>query len=198
MGNSGLRYLPRLEHTRYQAFAAVHWTMTVEPRIPGWLDARFHQSFRELLLHACVRERLFCPVYCLMPDHLHMMWMGLSVQSDQLNGMKFCRRQLNLLLEGCGPGVFVDLGLGSSPNIWKLQPQAHDHVLREEERKRGALAHICFYILANPVRAGLVDRESTWPFSGTIIPGYPALHPMQEDFWELFWRLYSSQREPNP
>ena len=81
---------------------------------------------------------------------------------------------------------------------WKLQPQAHDHVLREEERKQGAFASVCFYILANPVRAKLVEKEAAWKFSSAVVPGYPDLHPMQENYWELFWKLYYKQREPTP
>ena len=41
------------------------------------------------MLHAAAREGLFCPVYCLMPDHLHLVWMGLRLDTDQLNGMAF-------------------------------------------------------------------------------------------------------------
>jgi hypothetical protein len=100
MANPDLHYLPRLEQRFYQAFAVVHWNMNVLPAVPGWLGDRFHRDFREIMLHACVRERLVCPAYCLMPDHLHLMWMGLSVTSDQFNGMKFLRTQLNRLLAG--------------------------------------------------------------------------------------------------
>src|ERR1017187_1591778 len=100
MPNPDLHSLPRLERRCYQAFAAVHWTMKVEPPVPGWLTEAFHQDFRTLLLHAGARERLFCPAYCLMPDHLHLMWLGLSVESDQLNGMKFLRMYLNRVLAG--------------------------------------------------------------------------------------------------
>jgi putative transposase len=64
----------------------------------------------------------------------------------------------------------------------KLQPQAHDHVLRQDERRRGAFAKICFYILANPVRAGLIKDPENWPFCGAVLPGYPDLHPRNEDF----------------
>ena len=36
------------------------------------------------------REGLACPIYCLMPDHLHTWFeMGLRRNSDQLNGMAF-------------------------------------------------------------------------------------------------------------
>ena len=33
--------------------------------------------------------------YCLMPDHLHLVWMGLKLESDQLNGMAFLRKHLD-------------------------------------------------------------------------------------------------------
>jgi putative transposase len=81
---------------------------------------------------------------------------------------------------------------------WELQPQAYDHVLREDERKQNAFAKVCFYILANPVRAELMKREDDWPFSGAIVPGYPDLYPFQEVYWELFWKIYYRHREPTP
>ena len=208
MSNPDLHHLHRLERSCYQAFAAVHWTMRVEPAKAGWLDDRFHHEFREVVLHACARERLVCPTYCLMPDHLHLMFLGLAVSSDQLNAVKFLRLQLNRLLAGVPlqkmaalSSVFAKTAAGRQPQPkrqWMLQAQAHDHVLREEERKRGAFASVCFYLLANPVRAKLVEQETEWPFGGTVVPGYPDLHPFQEDYWELFWKLYQQQRESTP
>src|ERR1035437_9175951 len=100
MSNSDTHHLRRLNRASYQAFAAVHWTMRVEPAQPGWLDGRFHGDFREVLLHACVRERLVCPTYCLMPDHVHLVWLGLARDSDQLNCMRFLRLHLNRMLRG--------------------------------------------------------------------------------------------------
>jgi putative transposase len=170
-------YLPRLNREFYQGDAAVHWTLTIFDRKTGWLGDSFHSKFRELLLQAAAREGLFCPAYCLMPDHIHLMWMGLHRDSDQRNGMSFLRTHLEPLL---------------APR--RFQPQAHDHVLREGERKRNAFAKICFYILANPVRAELVKESETWPFCGAIIPGYPKLHPLDEDFWPKFWKLYLAAR----
>jgi hypothetical protein len=79
----------------------------------------------------------------------------------------------------------------------KLQPQAHDHVLREEERKRGAFTKICFYILANPIRAQLIKETEIWPFCGTVIAGYPKLHPLDEDFWPKFWKIFQAARQPD-
>jgi hypothetical protein len=173
-------YLPRLAPEFYQGDAVVHWTMPVSMRGTGWLGAAFHARFREIMLHAAVRQRLFCPVYCLMPDHIHFVWMGLDRQSDQRKAVKFLREHLSAAF-----------------HRQRFQHQAHDHVLREEERKRNAFAKVCYYVLANPGRAGLVAEKETWPFCGAIIPGYPALHPLEEDFWPLFWKLYHSMRLPD-
>ena len=173
--------LPRLLRHHYQGPAVVMWTLTLEHRGTGWLNEVFHSCFRELLLHAAAREKVWCPTYCLMPDHLHLVWMGLRRESDQLNAMRFLRRQLAPRL-----------------NPYKFQHQALDHVLREDERKRGAFSRVCFYLLANPVRAKLVTEDEIWPFNGAVVPGYPALHPLQEDFWEKYWKLYEAERENEP
>lgn len=175
-------HLPRLLAHHYQGHAVVFWTNTIEERSRGWLTSAFHATFREVMLHAAARERLYCPAYCLMPDHLHLVWMGLRRESNQLNAMKFLRRHLE-----------PALGNGRE---W--QHQAHDHVLREAERQRNAFASACFYTLANPVREELAQRERDWPFLDAIVPGYPDLHPMEDGFWELFWELYAAEREAEP
>jgi len=166
--------LPRLDKSFYRGLAVVHWTPTTFDRATGWLDEHFHLQFRELLLHSAFRQRLLCPIYCLMPDHLHLIWMGTSEDSDQLIAMAFLRTHLEKLLQPA-----------------KFQPQAHDHVLRENERKRGALASIVHYIAENPTRAGLAERTDEWPYTGCVVPGYPALDPREEKFWDVFWKIYS-------
>jgi REP element-mobilizing transposase RayT len=175
-------HLPRLLPQHYQGHAVVFWTNTLEARARDWLTPAFHATFRELMLHAAAREHLFCPAYCLMPDHMHLVWMGLRRESNQLNAMKFLRTNLEPALGANGR--------------WQHQP--HDHVLREHERQRNAFASACFYTLANPVRAKLVERERDWPFLGAIVPGYPKLHPFEDGFWELFWKLYTKEREAEP
>ncbi len=134
------------------------------------------------MLHAAAREHLYCPAYCLMPDHLHLLWTGLRRESDQLNAIRFLRRRLRPAL---GDG-----------RTW--QHQAHDHVLRPEERHRNAFARFCSYTLANPVRAGLVKRDQDWSYTGAAVPGYPDLHPLRQGDWDLFWELYAEARESEP
>ena len=183
-----LHHLPRLAPICYRGFAAVHWTITLADRATGWLNDLFHSRFRELLLHAAAREGLFCPTYVLMPDHMHLLWMGLRPSSDQRNAMKFLRKHLATELADRSP---ANAG-------FKLQKQSHDNVLREKDRTRGAFARACFYVLDNPHRKGLVGHPKNWPHLGAVVPGYPFLHPLAEDFWETFWRLYEQNREPLP
>jgi putative transposase len=171
--------LPRLPRPYYQADAVVHWTLTVFDRATGWLTEPFHARFRELLLHTAAREGLLCPAYCLMPDHLHLVWMGLRPDTDQFNGMAFLRTHLEPELAPA-----------------KFQPQAHDHVLREDERRRDAFRTSLAYDLQNPVLQGLVPRPEDWAFTGCMVPGYPRLHPLEDRFWEVFWKVYTARRDP--
>lgn len=172
-------YLPRLAPEFYQGDAVVHWTMSIVWRATGWLTDEFHLRFRELLLHAAAREGLFCPVYCLMPDHIHLVWMGLRPDSDQRNGMAFLRTYLKPLLAPA-----------------RLQKQPQDTVLREEQRRRNAFAKVCWYVLMNPHKAELVKDPREWRFSGAVIPGYPNLDVFTEDHWPKFWKLYEAAVDP--
>jgi putative transposase len=173
-------YLPRLPREHYQGDAVVFWTLTVFDRAKGWLTPLFHQRFQNLMLHAASREALVSPIYCLMPDHIHLIWMGLNLDSDQVNGMAFLRTYLEPLLAPA-----------------KFQPQPHDQMLREEQRKRSAFAKVCFYVAANPVRAKLISETDAWPFTGCLVPGYPRLNPAEDDFWPKFWRIFAKLRQPD-
>ena len=131
------------------------------------------------MLHAGARSHLLCPAYCLLPDHLHLVWMGLRQQSDQLKEMKFLR-------------IHLDPALGDQRQ-WQHQP--HDHVLRPGECQRNAFWPDCAYILANPVRAQLVKNEAEWSYSGAIVPGYPELNPFKQKFWPSLWKIYEGERK---
>src|SRR5437899_9462822 len=117
MSPPGERKLLRRENNFDRGHEVVFWTNTLEERARGWLTKDFHSTFREIMLHAAAREELYCPAYCLMPDHLHLIWMGMRRESDQLNAMKFLRTYLEPALNGA--------------REWQHQP--HDHVLREKE-----------------------------------------------------------------
>jgi REP element-mobilizing transposase RayT len=169
-------YLRRLALEAYRGKAMVHWTMTVANRRTGWLDDCSHALWREVLLHALVRYRLAAPAYCLMPDHAHVLLVGLVEGSDQRRAVSFVRRYT--------AGMFADRAAG-----W--QKQAYDHVLREKERGRDAFQTVGHYIVENPVRAGLTTKARAWPFSGSLVAGWPELDWRTVDFWEHWWQVYA-------
>ena len=110
----------RLDAEYYCGDAVVHWTTTIRGRKTGWLNLMFLYRFRELLTHSCLRYGFVCPVFCLMPDHCHMLWMGVTEKCNQLHGMKHFRKILNEILKRIG---------------FELQDQAYGHVLTEQERR---------------------------------------------------------------
>ena len=170
--------LKRLDKTFYTGKSYVHWTMCMHHRASGWLTGEHHQQLRKQLWQTLARYHLSCPVYCLMPDHAHFLWIGLNDRANQLNAAKQFRREWNQLL---------------SPR--QLQRQAYDNVLTEKDRLGSAFAVLVFYILNNPVRKGLSRSWEDWPYSGTLVPGYPKLDPRKDSFRENFWQAYLEQAD---
>ncbi|MCB1229411.1 MAG: hypothetical protein KDN19_04055 [Verrucomicrobiae bacterium] len=172
-------YLKRLHPEAYRGHSYIHWSMTIENRKRGWLGPEFHWRFRELLTHAGARYGINCPLYCLMPDHWHLLWIGYKSDSDQRPAAKFLRTQANRLLQSLGD--------------FRLQKQPYDNVLRQKDRDRDAFAKVACYIRENPLRAGLIQEESKlpdYPYDGCVIPGYPSLSIWDDEFWERFWNIH--------
>ena len=174
-------YLRRLPPAHYQGDAWVHWTWTMKDRRTGWLDGRFLYKFRELQAHAAFRYQIACPIFCLMPDHVHLLWAGLAGDSDQRVAMKFLRREMNRCLKRIG---------------YRLQQQAYDHVLREEERERTAIETVVEYIARNPERQGLVEADAfaSYRYTGCLLPGFPEVQLFQPGSWEAIWRTMAFLR----
>ncbi len=174
MANSKQR-LKRLPPEYYRGLSWVHWTLTIEDRNCGWIDTRFFYKFRELLTHVSFRDRIACPIFCLMPDHCHLLWCGLTESSDQLLAMRHFRADTNDCLKRIG---------------YELQRQSYDHVLKDEELERDAIDSLVEYIARNPERQGLgsVDEFASYPYTGCLLPGYPQIRLFQSDSWDRVWR----------
>jgi len=82
-----------------------------------------------------------------MPDHLHLLLRlgetGLSTVVKRLKARS---------------GVLLNRKIGRAGRFW--EPGFHDHALRREED----LITAARYIVANPLRAGLVSRISDYPY----------------------------------
>ncbi|QXD22563.1 transposase [Opitutia bacterium ISCC 51] len=111
----------------YRGFASIFWTHSIEERKTDWLTANFHSQFRELLWHLLSRYDCICPIYRLMPDHIHLLTTGVSARTDQLKFTRQLRKETNTLIKPI-----------------KLQHQAHDHLLRKEELEQSAFQGVAF------------------------------------------------------
>jgi putative transposase len=175
-------HLRRLVPEHYRGDAIVHWSLTLRDRKQGWLSLVFLYRFRELLTHTAFRYQLACPIFCLMPDHFHMLWMGLSETSDQSLAMKHFRKTTNESLGRVG---------------YALQDQAYDHVLRDDEKRAAGFRETVEYIARNAERAKLIhaDGFASYPFRGCVLPGYPELRSFEQDFWTKLDRIISFLRK---
>lgn len=80
--------------------------------------------------------------FCLMPDHLH--WLMRLAPSGDLS---------------CVVGRFKGRSARAVPML-RWQRGFHDHAVRHDEE----LPQVARYIVANPVRAGLVQRVGEYPY----------------------------------
>lgn len=87
-----------------------------------------------------------------MPDHLHLLLSGQEEDCDLRGLMHDAKQRTGFWYSKTQRG-----------RLW--QDSYFDHIVRDEE----SVERQACYILANPVRAGLVDRWDRWPFSGTVL-----------------------------
>ncbi len=89
--------------------------------------------------------------YCFMPDHLHLLTTGESEHAD-------LRRFVRALKQRTG----FEHSREFKTTLW--QRYYWDHVLRTDED----VWTLIRYILANPVRAGIVARPLEFAYSGSL------------------------------
>ncbi|WP_050027559.1 transposase [Verrucomicrobium sp. BvORR034] len=169
--------LPKLHPNAYQQFSATHWTLCINDRRKGWLNSDWHAQFREVLLHALVRHNAACAMYCIMPDHAHLLIVGTSFESDQRLFIRYLKRHSS------SHPLWTKLGI-------EWQKDSYDHVLRNAERGPQEFQNTARYIANNPVRAEIVEAAEDYPFTGVMLPGYATLRWHDERYWSVFWQLH--------
>src|SRR5262249_7015739 len=129
---------PRVRGFAYLGCHAYFLTICVEHRRTTFTDATIARSVRACFLQLATVHQLAVLAYCLMPDHLHSLLLGLNDRTD-------FRRFVFAFKQRTG----FEYGRQSSDRLW--QEGFYDHVLRNDE----SLVGVAAYILNNPVRAGL-------------------------------------------
>ena len=141
---------PRLASFNYRGFAAYSVTSCTFGRRPIFTAARRVEDVRGQLLQQAQRHRFDVCAYCFMPDHVHVLLEATATDSD-------VRRLMNTWKQKTGYAYKRATGC----RLW--QNGYYDHVLRRDEDRLRVMA----YLLANPLRAGLVEDSRRYPFWGS-------------------------------
>jgi putative transposase len=141
----------RLPREFYRGPIAVAFTLCVAGKQPLFQDAEVVSEFITLLRWSTERHRCLVPIYCFMPDHLHVMLQGVANDSDLWQALVEFKQRSGFWLGRNRPGV-----------SW--QKDFYDHIIRKDE-DLGAQVR---YIAGNPVRKGLVRDWRQHLYTGSI------------------------------
>src|SRR5687768_1597425 len=106
----------------------------------------------EQFVRASRSTRMAVIAYCFMPDHVHLLVAGVREDSLLKPFIKAAKQY---------SGFYFKQQRGIA--LW--QRYGFEHVLRSEE----ATEAVARYVIANPVRAGLVTQPRDYPFWGSFV-----------------------------
>lgn len=144
-------YSPRLNTFSYVGEHRYSLTLCTLKRLPTLTEPDTARETLAQLASAADREGFAVPVYCLMPDHAHLLVNGRTSTSDLRRFIRLAKQLTEYAhrrRKKCG--------------LW--QRSVWERVLRrgEDTIVTGR------YILENPMRAGLVRHPWDWPWSGSL------------------------------
>ena len=142
----------RLSGFNYLGAHRYSLTFCTSGRERSFCDASVVRVVLSQIARAADIEGFNVLAYCAMPDHLHLLIEGRAATSDAKRFIKLGKQ----LTE------FAYRREWRRP-LW--QASAWDRVLRKDEDTLAVVA----YILANPVRAGLVAEPLDYPHSGSFV-----------------------------
>ena len=142
--------VPRLKKFAYTGLHRYSLTICVDRRRRVFVDRAAVDLIVDQLLHTSERFGFAIIAYCFMPDHLHLLVEGVVDAADLREFVRAFKQ---------GSAYYWKARHGDK--LW--QRSYFEHVLRDGESPVKAAR----YLLANPVRAGLVDRVEDYPFVGS-------------------------------
>ncbi len=122
-------------------------TSVTADRVPYFLEPEFARTACRLMMESRTWGDANALCWVLMPDH----WHGLIALGERDDLSTIMNRFKSLVSKRLGHGM-------KKPCIWARG--FHDHALRHDED----LPTTARYIMANPVRAGLVEHVNDYPY----------------------------------
>lgn len=117
---------------------------------PDWLKQESVAEIVTKKIQNLDRIRYYLLSYCIMPNHVHLL--------IDTTGNSCPLSETLRLIKGSTARECNQI-LGQSGAFW--YPESYDHVVRDDRE----LERIIRYILANPVKAGLVQEWRAWKFT---------------------------------
>jgi len=149
---------PRLDHECYVGRDIYFVTICTNRNHHAFVKPDTISGFLYEMYEAAGHTHHSVAAYCAMPDHLHMLLIGKTSDSDvEIFVHRFKQRT----------GYFYKRITGKK--LW--QTSYYDHMLREEED----LTEVVNYIVSNPERSGLVKDYREYPWIGSQIYDVRAL-----------------------
>lgn len=131
----------RLDRSEYRGQVEVVFAACIRGRELSRQDGSIVLAITEILQKAARAKTCSVPIYCFMPDHLHVFMRGLQPPADAWAAMVAFKIQSGVWLANNVPD-------------FRWQKDFYDHIVRDG---RDAREH-ARYIAANPCRAGLVEN----------------------------------------
>ena len=143
---------PRIKGFDYTGMLAYHITLCTLDKQCIFSTEESVRLTLDILLEDAEKEKFLVHTYCFMPDHLHTLILGNDVESSLNNMMKRFKQRSNFHFRK-----------RFGKQLW--QRSFYDHVVRKDED----INVVSRYILGNPVRKGLVENFTKYPFSGSVV-----------------------------
>ena len=167
----------RLPKERYRGRALYFVTLCfhhrhrfgARPRFASWLIAslRKHASVCAFFIHA----------YCVMPDHMHLLAVGASEESNLIKFVESFKQETG-----------VEFARRTHRRLWQFK--YYDRILRASD----TADRVAWYIWQNPVRKGFCHTPTHYPFLGSFTEvGAKMLRGSVASEWTPPWKREGTQ-----
>lgn len=143
-----------------------------------FIEDNDYKQFTKTLKKACIKYKLKCYAYCLMPNHYHLL-----VETPEAN-LSFSMRYLN----------------STYALFFNNQHERRGHVFQGRYKsmiveKETYFRTLCFYIIRNPVRAGIVVNPKEYRWSSYHSTLHPAINSSFINSREILSHFHSDLKK---
>ena len=125
-------------------------TICTRNRAPLLTDAESVSLVIDQFFYTAAERSVAIVAYCVMPDHLHLLVDGQREDADLKTFVTLAKQRAGYRFKA-----------KTEKALW--QDGYYEHVLRDEEKTET----VVYYIIANPLRKGLVTNVFDYPFWGS-------------------------------